>query len=121
MVTKGKSGGIWLAVMAAMMAGCYSFPNRAGKSPEQAELEKANAMVAKTHVNMTFAEISRIIPLDEHCETGIYEHGGTFYDVPVGRYYYIQLRFQHSRKEKGDGNRLLNLPPLVVGPSCQFW
>jgi hypothetical protein len=79
-----------------------------------AELEKATALAAQLHENMTFNQVSKIIPLVQSDEVPLMEHGGVFYDVPVGRHYYIHLRFQHASEGEAYEKTLLNLPPAVL-------
>jgi hypothetical protein len=85
----------------------------------QAELERAKQMTSQLHEGMTYEQVTRIIPLTRRNEVPVLEHGGVWYDVPIGKGYYIQLRFEHSRDGASYLQNRLNLPAIVkqVGSS----
>jgi hypothetical protein len=85
MVMKNKSIGIWLAVMlTAMIAGCYSLPNNAGKSPKQAEF-----------VNTTLAQL--LSNIDPWCNP--HSANSTFADENWTRLVNIAVQIQTNRPE----------------------
>jgi hypothetical protein len=101
-------------VLACLAVSCSSRePSRTSSLSEQAELKKANILSAQLHENMTFQDVSKIIPLVKSDESKVVEHGGVWFDVPIGHYYYIQVRFQHPPEGKTYEDSLLNLPPRV--------
>jgi hypothetical protein len=87
-------------------------------STAQGERKQAENLCSQLHEGMTFEQVSKIIPLTQRNESGLYEHGGVWYDVPVSGHYYLQLRFEHS-KDRGvaDLQSHLNLPPRVRRPN----
>jgi hypothetical protein len=70
-------------------------------------------MALQLHEGMTFEEVSKIIPLTRSNEVPVVEHGGVWYDVPIEKRSYIQLRFEHPMNGKTYLESELNLPPRV--------
>lgn len=83
-------------------------------STEQKERETATHLASKLHENMTFDEVSQFLQIGKSSETGAFEHGGIWVQVPVGERYYIQLRFKRSNGDEINGDSVLNSPPRVV-------
>ena len=79
----------------------------------QAELAKAKELTSQFHEGMTYEQVSRVIPLTRRNEVPVIEHGGVWYDVPVGKEYYIQLRFEHSKDGASYSQSKLNLPAQI--------
>ena len=104
-----------IVIFACITASCSSRDNMSSKkSPEQAEFDKANALAAQLKEGMTFENVSNIIHVGPEFEVPVREHGGNWYDVPVGRYYHIQLRFEHYLDETNYSKVRLNLPPNIT-------
>jgi len=80
---------------------------------QRTEYQMAEKMVLQLHEGMTFDEVSRIIPLTRNNEVPVVEHGGVWYDVPIGKRSYIQLRFEHPKNGNTYLESELNLPPRV--------
>jgi hypothetical protein len=78
--------------------------------------EQAMDLVSKIHENMTFAEISKIIPLSTNDNPRLLTKGGIWYDVWLGKHV-IQLRFQYPGKSyattMSSSESLLNLAPIL--------
>jgi hypothetical protein len=77
------------------------------------EKQRAVDLASELHENMTFDQIAKIIPLSATNESPTVEHGGVWYNVPVGSNYYLQLRFEHSSDNRTFEKCRLNLPPQV--------
>ena len=102
-----------LIAVLCLSASCRSRTNIApGKVTDQAELERATRLASELHQNMTFEEVSKVVPLVGN-EMGVSEHGGIWFKVPIGDNYYMQLRFSRPFKGQGYESMSLNLPPQV--------
>ena len=77
--------------------------------------EEATELVCRIHENMTFAEISRILPLSTN-DTHYLEHGGISYIVPLGDFN-VRLRFKYPggsyETNAASPDSVLNLAPLL--------
>jgi len=103
-----------LAILCCLLVSCRSWI--ASDATELAEIrdrEKATELASKIHEHMGFDEISKIVPLPKNTEVGAREHGGTWFDVPIGQNYIILLRFERSSEGKVENKSTLNSPPLV--------
>ena len=76
-------------------------------------LAKAEGIASQIHTNMSFGEISKIIPLGTNNCMGVISHGGDWYQVELQDGYYLQLRFNHPVGGNGVHESLLNLPPRL--------
>jgi hypothetical protein len=76
-------------------------------------------VAAEIKTNMTFQEISKMIPLSINIRAYGGEHGGVWYSVPIGTKYLIKLRFEHPRGPthptgpRSISDCRLNYPPML--------
>jgi hypothetical protein len=73
----------------------HAIPEAGSQAEAQPGGMLATKLTAQIHQGMTFKEISRIIPLSTNLHGYSGEHGGVWYQVPSGKNYYLQLRFEH--------------------------
>jgi hypothetical protein len=95
-----------LIIVAVLAISCASHT-------KQIELERAERMASQLHEGMTYEQVSRLIPLTQRNRVPTLVHGGVWYDVPVGKEYYIQMRFEHLKDEASYSQTKLNLPVRV--------
>lgn len=78
--------------------------------------EQATELISMIHENMTFAEISSILPLSTKAKPHRLEHGGIWYVIPVGKLN-VHLRFAYPGKSystnRAGPDSILNLAPAL--------
>jgi len=108
---------IVIALLAGLTVSCRHGADvdaqRLPKSNNDNERKLAVRLASQINTRMTFDEVSKVVSLTEANQLGIREHGGVFFDVPIGTNYYIQLRFERSSDGGVKKDSRLNLPPAV--------
>lgn len=77
-----------------------------------ATYEEAVNVVSRIHEGMTFEDISKMIPITT-LGPHVVEHGGIWYDSPLGEIWMVQLRFELPSAKTTLPNCKLNFPPRV--------
>lgn len=93
-------------IVACLAISCVS-------NTHEAELERAEKIASQLHVGMTYEQVSKILPLTRQHEVPLFRHGGVVCEVPVGKMYYIELRFDRSKDGSLHLENKLNLPARV--------
>jgi hypothetical protein len=75
--------------------------------------EQAGQLVSRIREGMTFEQVAKIIPLSARHENLTVEHGGVWYDVPLGAHRIVQLRFERPLRGQKISGCVLNYPPQI--------
>jgi len=62
---------------------------------------------------MTYAEIAKIVPLNDTHRLSARENGGVLYDVPIDSKHLIQLRFEHPTDNTTVQDTKINYSPRL--------
>jgi hypothetical protein len=107
-----------------LLLSCKSSSDKAHRSPVTETADevstgevttvKAKELVLRIHTNMTFEEIAEIVPLSTNLVGYAGEHGGVWYDVPIGESVFVKLRFEYPSVSNGLSKCRLNSPPVLI-------
>lgn len=95
-------------IVAAILHGGCTF-----QKEQRTGLVQAENIASQIHTNMSFREISKIIPLTTNDPSVVRTHGGDWYQVELQDGYYVQLRFNCPVEGGEVHESLLNLPPRL--------
>jgi hypothetical protein len=76
-------------------------------------LLKAQRTASQIHTNMTFRQVSSILPVMRNDIAPVRTHGGVWYQVPLQGGYYLEVRFSHPRDSDDIQESYVNFPPVL--------
>jgi hypothetical protein len=110
-----------VAVDAAFRRGRAHAESKAEENGKHDPSSSSDAMrlLIKVREGMTFDEAAKVVPLSDSLRGFAGEHGGVWYDVPLGGEYFISLRFEHPEGDWNSSGKSLhkckiNFPPRLA-------